>query len=241
MAPPARASLSQTPLPGGWTIRQIAIGRHRFELLVPADPDELLKHLVEPLDRTPSHLADPYWAKLWPAAELLASALLQTDFVERLSPVADRTCLELGCGSGLAGIAAQAAGLEVTFSDYVPQAVELALENAARNGFPQARGLVLDWRRPPSLQFPLILAADVTYDRANLAPLLGTLDAMLAAGGWAWFADAGRGPAAEFLSQARERGWSVTLLDDQGAPLTAPTLGRCQQFVLRRASDPGRD
>jgi hypothetical protein len=89
-------------------------------------------------------------------------------------------CLELGCGSGLVGLACLAAGLEVTFSDYVPFTVELALENAARNGFANARGLVLDWRQPHDRQWPLIVAADVTYDRTNIAPLLDVLEKMLA-------------------------------------------------------------
>jgi len=128
-----------------------------------------------------------------------------------------------------------AAGLDVTFSDYVPQAVELALENAARNGFPHAHGILLDWRQPPDRQFPFIVAADVTYDRTNLSPLLDTVERMLAPGGEAWFGDAGRGPVAEFMKLARDRGWSVGLWDEQDRPAIDPALGHCQRIVLRRA------
>ena len=42
---------------------------------------------------------DPYWAKIWPAAPLLAEALIRSE----LAP--GPRMLELGCGSGLVGIA----------------------------------------------------------------------------------------------------------------------------------------
>jgi SAM-dependent methyltransferase len=247
-------SITQLPIPGGWTERNVIVGPRTFRLLTPADPDQLLDHLAEPLDKERPHLADPYWAKLWPAATFLAEAVwrlredrgqktedsrqqaLSTNGSPALAPSPQplTPCLELGCGCGLVGLAALAAGWQVTFSDYVPQAVELALENAARNGLDGARGLVLDWRDPPSGQFPFIVASDVTYDRANLAPLLNTLDRMLAPGGEAWLGDAGRGPAADFLRLARGRGWSVSLLDKHDRPASEPALGRCQRIVLRR-------
>ena len=265
----AEKSITSLAIPGGWSEREVTVGLLTFRLLTPAEPDEFLNHLVEPLDTTTPHLANPYWAKVWPAAGFLAEAVLGREGTEvgehtlevgaagsgfRVQGSESRgqrsggrratnskskiqnpkSCLELGCGSGLVGLAALAAGYDVTFSDYVPQAVELALENAARNGFPQARGLVFDWRKPPRVQFPWILAADVTYDRTNLGPLLDTVESMLAPGGEAWFGDAGRGPAAEFLKSARDRGWSVSLWDECGRPAKVPVLGRCQRFVLTR-------
>src|SRR5581483_7020327 len=187
------ASIIQRAVPGGWSDREVAIGPHRFRLFTPTDPDALLEHLESPDTATQLHLADPYWAKLWPAAPLLAEAIV------RQAPPRGTRVLELGCGSGLVGIAALASGLEVTFSDYVPLAVDLALENARRNGFANAKGLVLDWRSPGNKErFPLIVAADVTYDRTNIDALLNVLHNRLAAGGEAWFGDAGRGPAEEF-------------------------------------------
>jgi predicted nicotinamide N-methyase len=134
----------------------------------------------------------------------------------------------------LVGLSSLAAGYDVTFSDYVPQAVELALENAARNGLTRTRGLVFDRHEPPGLQFPWIVAADVTYDRTLLAPLLLTVERMLAPGGEAWFGDAGRGPVAEFMSRATDGGWSVSLYDEDDRPASVPALGRCQRMVLRR-------
>jgi len=233
-AQPADRIIAQA-IPGGWSDREIAVGPHAFRLFTPTDPDELLNHLESPEATARPHLADPYWAKLWPAAPLLAEAVVRQVSGRRqpaddppLSPV-----LELGCGSGLVGIAALASGCEVTFSDYVPFAVELALENAARNGFPNARGLVLDWRQPLDEQFSWIVAADVTYDRTNIDPLLDVCGKMLAKGGQAWFGDAGRSPAADFLRRAKDRGWSVALFDEADGPGLGPAPGRYQRIVLR--------
>jgi predicted nicotinamide N-methyase len=222
-------SITAISVPGGWSDREVTIGPHVFRLFMPSDPDRLLDHLESPEATARPHLADPYWAKLWPAAPLLAEAIV------RNPPPRGMRVLELGCGSGLVGIAALACGLDVTFSDYVPLTVELALENAARNGFDGAKGVVLDWRQPHDERFPMIVAADVTYDRENLDPLLGVLDRMLADGGEAWFGDGGRGPAGEFVRRAGDRGWSVSLFDELDRPATSPVLGRCQRIVLRRA------
>jgi predicted nicotinamide N-methyase len=221
-------SITSHAIPGGWSEREVSIGPHRFRLFTPTDPDELLQHLESPEATEQPHLADPYWAKLWPAAPSLAESLV------RNPPPRGTRVLELGCGSGLVGIAALACGLDVTFSDYVPFAVELAQENAARNGFPNAKGIVLDWRQPRDEQFPWIVAADVTYDRANLDPLLNVLDRMLVPDGRAWFGDAGRSPSEGFQSRARARGWSVALLDDGDNPATDSPLGQFRRIVLRR-------
>jgi predicted nicotinamide N-methyase len=223
------ASISDQFVPGGWSDREVLIGPFVFKLLTPTDPDELLSHLQPPETASQPHFADPYWAKLWPAAPRLAEALV------RSPPPKGTRVLELGCGSGLVGIAALALGLDVTFSDYVPFAVNLALENAARNGFPSAAGMVFDWKQPCAEIFPMILAADVTYDRTNIDPLLDVLDRMLAPDGEAWFGDAGRGPAAEFLRRALDRGWSVSLFDESDRPAIRSALGSYRRFVLRHS------
>src|SRR5437868_5031320 len=110
-------SVTEQPVPGGWSDRIVAIGGRQFHIFTPSAPDEFLEHLEEPAAESRPHFADPYWAKLWPAAPHLAEAIL------RHPPPPGTRVLELGCGSGLVGIAALACGLDVTFSDYVPLAV----------------------------------------------------------------------------------------------------------------------
>jgi predicted nicotinamide N-methyase len=223
------ASVADRAVPGGWSDREVALGPHRFRLLTPSEPDALLDYLESPEATSQPHLVDPYWAKVWPAAPLLAAAIVGNP------PPRGTSVLEIGCGSGLVGIAALASGTEVTFSDYVPLAVELAIENARRNGFANARGFVLDWRQPGSEeQFGFIVAADVTYDRTDIEALLNVLDQRLKAGGTAWFGDAGRGPAGEFLQRATDRGWRISLFDQDDQPVRQPELGKYCRMVLRR-------
>src|SRR6476659_7426952 len=96
------SSVIEHPIPGGWSDRELRVGPRLFRLLTPTDPDRLLDHLESPEAATKPHLADPYWAKLWPAAPLLAEAIV------RNPPPPDTKLLELGCGSGLVGISALA-------------------------------------------------------------------------------------------------------------------------------------
>lgn len=224
-------SLADLDIPGGWSERTVPIGPHLFTLLLPAEPDAFLEQLEDPATTDQPHLADPYWAKLWPAAINLAATVVRRPF----SP--GTRVLELGCGSGLVGLAALASGCDVTFSDYVPKAVELALENVARNGYPSGRGVIFDWRDPPREKWPVILAADVTYDRTHIDLLLNVLDRMLAPGGVAWFGDSGRGPAEEFVERARSRGWTVQLTGLQDVPRAAAVLGQFQLIELRRCGE----
>ena len=86
--------------------------------------------------------------------------------------------LELGCGLGLPSLAAALAGGRVLATDWSPQAIELLEENAERNGAALETALV-DWADPAAIveraPWDLVLAADVLYERRNVAPLLDLL------------------------------------------------------------------
>ena len=225
---PAQSSLAAQTIPGGWSEQDVTVGGHTFRMLLPADPHRFLDDLDES-PAAPKELADPYWAKLWPAAYHLAEAMLAAEFPP------ETEILEIGCGSGLAGLAALARGYRVTFSDYVPLAVELALENARRNALDaKASGLVLDWREPPPLAAGVIIAADVLYERAKNPILVNLLQRILAPGGVAWFGDAGRSASADFLQLATDRGFSVKLFDETNRPVGVPAVGHYQRFVVRK-------
>jgi hypothetical protein len=64
--------------------------------------------------------------------------------------------------------------------------------------------------------------------------LLDVVEAMLSPGGEAWFGEAGRGPAEEFVRRAEERGWLVSRFDANDRPATDFQLGVFQRVVLRR-------
>jgi predicted nicotinamide N-methyase len=131
----------------------------------------------------------PYWAELWPAATALAAAL---------PAVAGLRVVELGCGLGLPSLVAAARGAEVTATDWAAEAVELLRENAARNGL-RLHAEVRDWREPWPERFDLVLAADVLYERRNVAPVLERLQELAPV---AYVGLAGRPYEAEFLRNA---------------------------------------
>ncbi|MBI5757156.1 MAG: 50S ribosomal protein L11 methyltransferase [Planctomycetales bacterium] len=185
-------------VPGGWTTREIVLAGRTFQLDLPASPDAFL----DDPDVLAAHERDgymPYWGYLWPTSLDLARYMLEQKWPAGLE------CLEIGAGIGLSGLAALAAGLHVTFSDYAPQAVDLALHNAQRNGFSDAVGCVLDWRQPTNRTYPLILGCDLIYEQPNHVPILDLLEKMLAKDGSCWLADPGRHQADAFVAELRRR------------------------------------
>src|SRR5438132_6911628 len=91
----------------------VFIDDYRFRIDRPVDWDKLLDH---PWVRSAAASDDyvPYWAQLWPAARMLAKVMVRENW--GTDPRSVRV-LEVGCGLGLAGIAALSRGLAVTFSD----------------------------------------------------------------------------------------------------------------------------
>lgn len=186
-----RPPMPETPADAlGPLLREPVIVEDRtFVLARPSQSDRLLDH---PSVRA-AFAADeymPYWADLWPAARMLAKAILR----EEWTPGA--RALEVGCGLGLPGIAAMAKGLRVTFSDYDATALRFAADNARGNGFTDFDTLQMDWRYPPDdRQFPIILASDLIYEMRNVAPLVALIKKMLEPSGVCLVTDQDRVPS----------------------------------------------
>ncbi len=207
----------------------VPLDHRSVSLQIPADPDQMLEDALAG-EACGNRNTDPYWGLLWDAAPRTARLILSRKWTAKAK------ALELGCGVGLAGIAGLMAGMDVTFSDLVPSAVQMAQENAALNGFPDAAGLVVDWLCPPPVSFDVLLASDVLYDSANHAPLLQTIEAMLNTDGCVWIGDAGRANAPKFIDQAQKSGWHVQIFDEELHRLSQPTHIRFQLLVLSRTS-----
>jgi predicted nicotinamide N-methyase len=143
----------------------------------------------------------PYWAVLWRSGVALAHELAG-------APLAELRVVELGCGLGAPSLVAARAGASVLATDLEPEALELVARNAHENGLAVETACV-DWTEGDEMlargPFDLVLAADVLYEQASVAPLLALLPRI---GREVWLADPGRQPARAFLEQARER-WSV--------------------------------
>lgn len=203
----------------------IEVGEHKIILNVPANPDEVLARAI---DERNDSVCEPYWGVLWPAAAKTAAMLLQYAVQDNIQT------LEIGCGAGMTGIAALMCGHRVTFSDVVPDAVKLAIANAALNGFSTSEGLVLNWSNPVDRKFDLIIGSDVLYEVSSHTPLMQTLDSMLAQHGEVWLGDTGRGNALSFIDMSRQRGWHVRVFDENNRQLSDANLHQFQLFRLTR-------
>jgi predicted nicotinamide N-methyase len=96
----------------------------------------------------------------------------------------------------------------VLATDLCAEALTLAARNAHANDV-RIETAIVDWAEPDELieraPFDLVLAADVLYERASVAPLLSLLPRLAPE---AWLADPGRPAADAFLDEARRR-WQV--------------------------------
>jgi predicted nicotinamide N-methyase len=143
----------------------------------------------------------PYWAVLWRSGVALA---------RELDGVALRglRVVELGCGLAVPSIAAARAGAAVFATDACAEALALVARNAEANDV-RLETATVDWAEPNELvrraPFDLVLAADVFYERANVALLLSLLPRLARE---AWIADPGRPAAGAFVEQAGRR-WPV--------------------------------
>ena len=106
---------------------------------------------------------------------------------------AARACWSWGAGSDSSDWPRWCAGWNVTFSDYTPQAIPIALENARRNGYPQAQSRVDRLARSAAcgVRRDSGLGRAVQAARAT-QPCLHTIDRLLAPGGVCWIGDPGR-------------------------------------------------
>jgi len=164
------------------TTRTVQVGGRDVDLLSPANADDLISEDDYVMDERL-----PYWADLWPSAQILAGEV-------RTMRLAGQRVLELGCGMGLVAIAAAMAGGEVTATDYYEDAIRFAELNAAEATGRPIRTRMVDWSRMPADlgKFDVVLASDVLYEPRYAALVAGAIAATLARGGEAIIADPGR-------------------------------------------------
>ena len=180
-------------------VSQVSIGSSSFELLHPANADDLISEADYVQDERL-----PYWADIWPSSRALA---------ERVGSLrgAGKQLLELGCGMGLVAAAASRAGFDVTATDYYADALLFTQVNAFTNAgvIPETR--YVDWRAfPKDLEwFDYVIASDVLYEK-QYAPLLAAAFAQtLADGGLGIVADPGRIGVEAFLAACAEQSLDV--------------------------------
>ena len=187
-------------------VEHIQCGPRMLSLLRVRDSNRLLDAITPEDFAVDERL--PFWADLWPASIALAREVcLQRS-------LAGKRVLELGCGLGLAGIAAAGAGARVTFSDYEPDALLFTRFNVYTNlgeaGSASADIRLLDWRDTSLAgQYDVILGADILYERRVFTALAVLFRRMLQTGGYVLLSDPNRSTGKEFFASAKAQGFNV--------------------------------
>lgn len=183
-----------------WTDEEIA--GQPWRIAEAADPDGMLLDACRRQDAGEPGVIDPFWATTWRAARGI------DQFLSGLE-LAGKRVLELGCGTGHAGLAAALRGARVTLTDGVSDPLLLVQMSAApladRCRVRRLR-FGLD-RLPDERPFELILGSDVTYLRQLWPQLDLCLRQHLSPSGEVLLSDPFRLMANEFRDWIAQRGW----------------------------------
>ena len=189
----------QQQVPIEHTVTTIAGGEYPWTRVV--DPDSLLSNaLSKNCEGAVEH--DPFWAASWRAARGL------DEFLGTIPCLNGMRILELGGGSGRAGISAGIRGAEVLITDVVSAALMVCRFNARRVS-KRVRVRLLDWRDGNTqLQpFPMIIGSDIVYD-SKLFPILEPcLRRHLASGGVVYLSEPQRHTGDRFEKWIVAAGW----------------------------------
>jgi predicted nicotinamide N-methyase len=208
-----------------WHWETIEIAGQDRELAVASDPNGMLIDACQRQDAGEEGVIDPFWATTWRAASGLDR------YLDRLD-LRGKRVLELGCGTGHAGLAAAHRGGQVVLTDGVSDPLLLVrMSTRCVRERCQVRRLRFGRDRLDEPKFPLILGSDVTYLRGLWPELDRCLNDHLDGNGQVLLSDPYRIIATEFREWIQEHGWiyhehRVELNDDSEHPIRVMQLRR---------------
>ncbi len=209
-----------------WHWAPVRVADKAWKIATASDPDGMLLEACQRQDAGEQGVIDPFWAAVW-----RASAGLDR-FLDRYTLEGTRV-LEVGCGTGRAGLSAALRGAQVTLTDGVSDPLLLVqLTVWALSQRCTVRRLRFGLDVLPGERYPLILGSDVTYLRQLWPQLDHCLRQHLAEGGEVLLSDPFRIIANEFRDWIQGKGWdyrehSVSLPDDPEHPI------RIMQLTVR--------
>lgn len=146
----------------------------------------------------------PYGVLLWESALVLGDVLAEAGFVRGAD------VLELGAGTGLAGIVASGQGARVVQTDHSFEALALCRRNGLANGMTGLAQRLGDWGAwSDGAAYDVAIGADVLYEPAHYGDLLSVLEMSVLPGGTAILTDPGRSYAGRFIDDLRAAAWTV--------------------------------
>ncbi|OGQ13273.1 MAG: hypothetical protein A2138_07125 [Deltaproteobacteria bacterium RBG_16_71_12] len=170
----------------------------------------------------------PYFAVAWPAAQVVARALLDGRIDVRGRSVAD-----VGCGSGLVACAAMKAGAASAVAlDIDPRAVAAAATLARRHGVVVEVRALDPLATPDAVGAEVIICADLVSRDAHRAPFAAAIAAWRRRGARLLLADSGR-PFfdAQGLPRAFEERVPVASQVDGGGARTVRVFGAAGRML----------
>lgn len=181
-------------------LKRFDLRRHRLHcaggelsVVAPARPDALLEG--DAGARCLRERQMPYWAEIWPASVGMARHLMKGP------DLTGKRVMDLGCGIGIAGLAAGQRGAHVHFVDRSEEALHFARFNARRIPAERLSFEALDWFEATAEgSFDCILLADVAYEERNFEPLRRHLSKGLVADGFGILGDPERKVVDHFLA-----------------------------------------
>lgn len=206
-----------------WHWEELSIAGEIRKLAVASDPEGMLVEACERQDAGEEGVIDPFWATTWRAASGL------DHYLSDLAMTGMRV-LELGCGTGHAGLAAAHRGSQVVLTDGVTDPLILVkMSTWELRERCQVRQLRFGIDRIKGTAFPLILGSDITYLRSLWPELDQCLREHLAEDGEVLLSDPYRIIGNEFRDWIQNRGWSycehkVELDDDPAHPIRVMQL-----------------
>ncbi len=206
-----------------WHWEEVNIAGEIRKLAVASDPEGMLIDACERQDAGEKGVIDPFWATTWRAASGLDR------YLNHLS-LENLRVLELGCGTGHAGLAAACRGAQVVLTDGVIDPLLLVkMSTWELREHCEVRQLRFGIDHIEGGGFPLILGSDITYLRILWPELDRCLREHLSDGGQVLLSDPYRIIANEFRDWIQERGWSycehkVDLEDDPAHPIRVMQL-----------------
>ncbi|XZE18650.1 class I SAM-dependent methyltransferase [Pirellulaceae bacterium SH449] len=168
------------------------------------DPDRLLLQALEQ-GQDGSFELDPFWAAAWRAA------VGMDHFLERIADsLRGSRVLELGGGSGRAGISAAMRGAEVFITDAATVAMLVCRYNS-HHVRERVQIRCLDWRdRDSGLgKFPIIVGSDIVYDPKLFPILEPCVRRHLDHDGVAYFSEPQRHTGERFKKWIQSAGWQL--------------------------------
>ncbi|CAE7636697.1 C42C1.13 [Symbiodinium necroappetens] len=171
--------------------------------------------------------SDPYGLVLWPAAQVVAAALI--GLLGTYGKKRPARVVELGAGTGLCSLAAVATGHQALATDYREEPLALLRQAAALNENQLSKRLpvdtaLLDFTKEDVPEADVVVAADLLYLRSTSQALAAGCLAALRRGAQVLVGDTGRPGRPAFLDVLKQelRGAARQFRPVQGWSLVSP-------------------